>query len=327
MGPAGARRGREQRRRARLLALGMAWGLTTLLAATAWGQSPGLAGSESAGYVGDEVCSGCHEDAVKAYQTTIHAKVLTERNARTEAMKWGCESCHGPGQAHVEAGGGRGVGGPEFVSFEEGTAEESSAQNAVCLGCHEGGQRLYWKGSPHETRGAPCTSCHDVMKNVSVDAMLVKSNVVDTCAQCHLIRRSQLYRNAHMPLRQGALKEGWMTCTSCHNPHGTVSPALISALSTNDKCLSCHAEKRGPFLWEHAPVTENCTNCHDPHGSITANQLKMPVPRLCQTCHIATRHPSTPYAPDDRHVIARGCLNCHNNIHGSNHPSGAAFTR
>ena len=30
------------------------------------------------------------------------------------------------------------------------------------------------------------------------------------------------------------------------------------------------AEKRGPFLWEHAPVVENCTNCHTPHGSANA---------------------------------------------------------
>jgi DmsE family decaheme c-type cytochrome len=326
MRPAGARREREQRSRARLLALGIGC-FGTLLAAAAGAQTSGLASSGTAEYAGDEVCSGCHEDAIQDYQHTIHAKVLTQQNARTEGMALGCEACHGPGQAHVEAGGGRGVGGPGWVSFQPGTDEDAQTQNAVCLGCHAGGKQLYWEGSPHQTRGAPCTSCHNVMKNVSVDSMLTKSNVVDTCAQCHLIRRSQTYRNAHMPTRVGALKEGWMSCTSCHNPHGTVSPALIAAQSTNDMCLSCHADKRGPFLWEHAPVTENCTNCHDPHGSITVNQLKMPIPRLCQTCHVASLHPSTPFPPGDHRVIGRGCLNCHNNIHGSNHPSGSAFTR
>ncbi len=325
----GAARGRSGRR-SRVHPLGgaaLSAGAAVLLAAAAFAQPSQLAEVEASGFVGDEVCTACHEDAVKAYQETIHSKVLTERNARTEAMKGGCEACHGPGAAHVEAGGGRGVGGPGWISFQPGSETDTSTENAVCLGCHAGGKLLYWKGSPHETRGAPCASCHDVMKNVSVDSMLSRSNVVDTCAQCHLIRRSQQYRNAHMPLRQGALVEGWMSCTSCHNPHGTVSPALIAAQSTNDNCYSCHADKRGPFLWEHAPVTENCTNCHDPHGSITANQLRMPVPRLCQTCHIASRHPSTPFAPNDFHVVQRGCLNCHNNIHGSNHPSGAAFTR
>jgi DmsE family decaheme c-type cytochrome len=298
-------------------------GVAVPLAAVVFAQSSRALGPE---YVGDEVCVACHKDAAETYRHTIHAKVLTQQNARTEAMKRGCESCHGPGKAHVDTGG-HGAGGPGWVSFQPGSETDASTENAVCLGCHAGGKRLHWQGSPHETRGVRCTSCHYVLKNVSVDSMLAKANVVDTCAQCHLIRRSQTYRNAHMPLRQGALKEGWMTCTSCHNPHGTISPALISANSTNDKCLSCHADKRGPFLWEHPPVTEDCTNCHDPHGSITANQLRMPIPRLCQSCHIATLHPSDPHAPNERFVIQRGCLNCHNNIHGSNHPSGSAFTR
>ena len=278
-------------------------------------------------YVGDGVCAGCHEDLLPHYSATIHAKVLNETNARTDAMRRGCEACHGPGQAHVEAGGGRGEGGEGWVSFRTDSGESADAQNAVCLGCHKGGEQLYWKGSPHQSRGAPCTSCHDVMRNVSVDNMLSDSNVVETCAQCHLIKRSQTFRNAHMPMRQGPLKEGWMDCTSCHNPHGTVTPKLIAAQSTNDSCYSCHADKRGPFLWEHAPVTENCTNCHDPHGSITANMLKMPVPQLCQTCHVHSRHPSTPYRGTDRRDFGRGCLHCHNSIHGSNHPSGTAFTR
>ena len=73
-----------------------------------------------------------------------------------------------------------------------------------------------------------------------------------------------------------------MDCGSCHNPHGTVSDALIAANSINESCYSCHAEKRGPFLWEHAPVNENCLNCHVPHGSIRPNMLKLPGARLCR---------------------------------------------
>ncbi len=323
MSDGGARDGRAGWSRGRLLTLGSALlGATALLAAGAFGQS---SGSETSGYVGDEVCSGCHEDLLGHYEQTIHAKVLTERNARTEAMKGGCESCHGPGQAHVEAGGGRGMGGAGWISFASG--QDASIQNAVCLGCHAGGRQLYWEGSPHQSRELPCTSCHNVMRNVSTDSMLTRSNQVDTCAQCHPLRRSQTYRNAHMPLRAGMLAEGWMSCSSCHNPHGTVTPSLIDAHSTNDNCYSCHADKRGPFVWEHAPVTESCTNCHDPHGSITTNMLRMPVERLCQTCHIATLHPSTPHPADDRRVFGRGCLHCHQQIHGSNHPSGNAFTR
>lgn len=296
---------------------------TALAVGTAAGQTP-LA---SEGYVGEEVCVACHEEQLQHFRETAHAKVLNERNGRTEKMKRGCEACHGPGQAHVEAGGGRGEGGPGFMAFGPVEGGGANAQNAVCLGCHKGSSHLYWEGSPHQSRGAACTSCHTVMRKLSEHALLARENEVETCGQCHLLRRSQTNRNAHMPLRQGALPEGWMSCTSCHDPHGTVTPSLIAATSVNDGCTSCHADKRGPFLWEHAPVTENCVNCHDPHGSVTANMLKLPMPRLCQSCHVASRHPSTPYPPTDRRVFARGCLNCHTNIHGSNHPSGSAFTR
>jgi predicted CXXCH cytochrome family protein len=52
-----------------------------------------------------------------------------------------------------------------------------------------------------------------------------------------------------------------------------------------ETCYTCHAEKRGPFLWEHAPVVEDCTNCHSPHGSNVTPLLKTRAPMLCQTCH------------------------------------------
>jgi len=121
-----------------------------------------------------------------------------------------------------------------------------------------------------------------------------------------------------------------MTCTSCHNPHGTVTPSLLKEVSLNNTCFNCHAEKRGPFLWTHPPVSENCANCHDPHGSNHESMLKVAKPRLCQQCHIETRHPTNPYGRDTgslKYVMGRSCVSCHANIHGSNHPSGFAFTR
>jgi DmsE family decaheme c-type cytochrome len=132
-------------------------------------------------------------------------------------------------------------------------------------------------------------------------------------------------RSSHMPLR-----EGKMTCTSCHNPHGTLTPSLLKEVSLNNTCYTCHAEKRGPFLWVHPPVNENCANCHDPHGSNHENMLRVAKPRLCQQCHIETRHPTSPYGRDTgslKFVMGRQCVSCHAVIHGSNHPSGFAFTR
>src|SRR5690625_5405974 len=64
-----------------------------------------------------------------------------------------------------------------------------------------------------------------------------------------------------------------MACTDCHNPHGTVTPTLLRGSDVNETCYNCHAEHRGPFLWDHEPVREACINCHNPHGSVNVNML------------------------------------------------------
>jgi len=235
----------------------------------------------------------------------------------------GCEGCHGPGKAHVDAGGGRGVGG--LITFAKNDKTPVEKRNAVCLGCHQKGARLFWQGSQHESRDVACTNCHTVMTNVSDKFQLKKESVIDTCGQCHIQKRAQTMRSSHMPLR-----EGKMTCTSCHNPHGTVTPTLLKENSTNETCYRCHAEKRGPFLYVHAPVNESCANCHDPHGSNHEKMLKVAKPRLCQQCHVENIHPTYMQGLElsfARYMQGRQCTNCHANIHGSNHPSGRNFKR
>jgi len=124
------------------------------------------------------------------------------------------------------------------------------------------------------------------------------------------------------------VREGKVVCTDCHNPHGSYAETLLKKATVNETCFQCHADKRGPFLWEHAPVTESCLNCHDPHGSFNANMLKVSRPRLCQRCHnAATRHPANPRNPMQMQAINSGCVNCHSQIHGSNSPGGERFLR
>lgn len=284
-------------------------------------------------YVGDEKCLQCH-DALnpglgKAYRQTIHFRVLTESNALKPEMARGCEACHGPGKAHVDAGGDKKAVVQNFAGESE---EERAEQNAVCVSCHKGGDQRFWHDSAHDAADVGCTSCHNVMRKVSPDNLLSEKTEFDTCGSCHQIQTARAFRNAHMPVRPGSFNlntapEAKMTCTSCHGPHGTVTEMLITDISVNDQCLGCHADKRGPFLWDHAPVTEDCLYCHDPHGTTRVKMLKLGVPRLCQTCHNSSSHPTDPRQPNNRNVLGSGCLQCHPNIHGSNHPSGFAFTR
>jgi DmsE family decaheme c-type cytochrome len=276
------------------------------------------------GYAGSQVCQGCHEETDKKFaQTKMGRLFLKQPRNSTEALA--CEGCHGPGKAHVDAGGGKGKGG--LITFAKNDKTPVEKRNQVCLGCHTKGARLFWQGSAHESRDVACTNCHKIMEQVSPKAQLAKETEIETCGTCHLQKRAQTMRSSHMPLR-----EGKMTCTSCHNPHGTVSQALLKEHGVNETCYSCHAEKRGPFLWIHAPVPEGCVNCHDPHGSNWEKLLKAAKPRLCQQCHSpGSGHPSNMYGRGDtaslKFVMGHQCTNCHAMIHGSNHPSGAFFER
>jgi len=267
-------------------------------------------------YVGEKVCMTCHASHAAEFSKTLMGRISSTKKTLN------CETCHGPGSAHVKAGGGRGVGG--IISFRPNdlsrTAEEN---NAICLGCHDKGDRTLWQGSTHEMRGLACTNCHTIMKNVSRKAQLKTVFQPDTCFQCHKNKRAEMWRTAHMPVREGKI-----VCTNCHNPHGTFSEALLRQTTVNDNCYQCHAEKRGPFLWEHAPVRESCLNCHDPHGSTNDFMLKISRPRLCQQCHIpGVGHPGNPRNPVSIFAINRECQNCHSKHHGSNSPAGARFQR
>ncbi|HSF43306.1 MAG TPA: cytochrome c3 family protein, partial [Thermoanaerobaculia bacterium] len=158
-------------------------------------------------------------------------------------------------------------------------------------------------------------------------AQLKTAGTTEACLTCHKDVRAEMWKNSHHPIR-----EGEMSCSDCHNPHGAQTAKLIKAASVNEQCYTCHTEKRGPFLWEHAPVRENCLTCHTPHGSNHIKLQKTSVPYLCQQCHSNTRHPGTLYdgfraptlenpATGSNRLFNRACADCHNLIHGSNHPS------
>jgi DmsE family decaheme c-type cytochrome len=142
----------------------------------------------------------------------------------------------------------------------------------------------------------------------------------EVCYTCHKQQRAQANKPSHHPI-----PEGKMTCSSCHNVHDD-SPKLLTKDSVNETCYTCHMEKRGPFVHNHQPVTEDCGICHNPHGTTNANLLKTRAPFLCQDCHSYSSHPGqVAVLPNGQTtstsslgMVARGCLNCHTNIHGGN---------
>jgi DmsE family decaheme c-type cytochrome len=243
-----------------------------------------------------------------------------------------CEACHGPSAHHIkkQSDGSR---LPPPVTFSD--KEPVEKQNEACMSCHNDAGRFHWPGSTHELEGNACVDCHDV--HAPNDPVMALESQPEVCYQCHQEQRAQFLRQSRHPV-QGATASlshvGLLGCTDCHQPHGGPGPANLIRNTINEQCFDCHAEKRGPFLWEHAPVQEDCSNCHVPHGSNYENLLMARQPYLCQQCHLGDFHVSTVYSgsglpPDgrDQRMLGKQCMNCHVQVHGSNHPGGISQTR
>jgi DmsE family decaheme c-type cytochrome len=267
-------------------------------------------------------CKTCHEKAVgPAFERSKHGR-----------LEQSCSSCHTNVAEHAKSQMA-GEKGP-VPSLKNQKAQQI---NETCLTCHEKANQASFMSSMHARRNVSCTTCHGIHDFKSAKAQLKTAADIDTCFSCHKSERAKSMRTSHHPLR-----EGKMGCVSCHNPHDGTNPKMLSADSINEKCYQCHTEKRGPFLYEHAPVREECVNCHDPHGSNHERLLVAKQPYLCQRCHFSghgltadnlSSLEGLPVAPPGSTVTRssrnteRGCKQCHLAIHGSNSPSGAFFVR
>jgi len=276
---------------------------------------------------GARQCMACHSENRNPSAHEIFLTPMGISNAEKSPFADGsreCETCHGPSASHRKKQKDGSRPSPA-ITFAKGTP--AGPQNEICMGCHSDGNMIHWFGSVHEEEEVACASCHEV--HAPRDAVQDKLAQQEKCFACHPRTRAQTFRSSSHPLRFGQ-----MTCSDCHNPHSGENDYLLIRSTINDTCYTCHAEKRGPYLWEHAPVTEDCTLCHNSHGSNHAGMLKQRSPLLCQQCHSPGGHPATAYTSEtaensfqQRFLLAQSCNNCHSQVHGSNHPSGVTGLR
>ncbi|MGD8559566.1 MAG: DmsE family decaheme c-type cytochrome [Gammaproteobacteria bacterium] len=274
---------------------------------------------------GADTCLKCHDEDYKYPIMPIFFSKHGNRNdPRTPMAQLQCESCHGPGRAHAtepKVGFDRGP----IINFGRDSSASQEQQNGQCLQCHNDHNRQNWAGSVHDRQNMLCVDCHTLHKRQ--DPILQTNQQTEVCYSCHKKQRAEFARTSAHPVRYDK-----MVCTQCHNPHGSYTDAMLKTNTKNETCYRCHAEKRGPFLWTHAPTQEDCGLCHEHHGSIHTALLKKRPPLLCQQCHSSAGHPSSArdgsdVAGQSRFVLAKGCMNCHSQVHGSNHPSGVKLMR
>jgi DmsE family decaheme c-type cytochrome len=267
---------------------------------------------------GAKVCLECHDDEhAAAVMAGPHGMA---GDARTPAANKGCESCHGPGGEHASKEKQFRVA----QTFASDDPADAAVQAETCMGCHNKSDQQHFLASAHSRADVACGDCHNVHQRD--DKSLARISQAEVCVDCHVEQKANMNKFSRHPMR-----EGKVVCTDCHNPHGDKGPHMLVEATVNETCYTCHAEKRGPFLFEHEPVQDDCGECHNPHGSINEALLTARPPFLCQQCHNDTRHPGTVYANSgfavSNRTVGKGCSNCHTNVHGSNHPAGLTFRR
>ncbi|MBI2608743.1 MAG: hypothetical protein HYW47_03990 [Deltaproteobacteria bacterium] len=205
---------------------------------------------------------------------------------------------------------------------------------STCTLCHEN-QAQHFKMALHarvevagveNTHGTACEMCHGP-GSLHVEGGGDKTKILnlkkdnESCFNCHADKKVEFKLKNHHPVL-----EGKMQCTDCHNPHAPDAKpwTAVSESGTNDACFKCHAEKRGPFAFEHEALSSSCIACHNPHGSIHTKLLVQNDKNLCLRCHAQANYPTiggrghgasgTGYATQGTCWSA----GCHTGIHGSN---------
>ncbi|HOD66467.1 MAG TPA: DmsE family decaheme c-type cytochrome [candidate division Zixibacteria bacterium] len=279
--------------------------------------------------VPDSACAGCH-DIVDMFHKSPHGAYFAGDPALAAGT---CEACHGSAVDHVASGDPADIINPA-------RADQFGAA-ALCLNCHKNHQFDDWAFSAHYAAGVTCASCHRIHAEYTDDRLRDPA----LCYSCHAEVRAAAYMPSHHPIA-----EGKMRCLDCHSVHGG-GTMFVKDMTNGELCFSCHAEKEGPFIYEHSPVQENCMICHSPHGTVANSLLKQNEPALCLDCHPMHFHAAVPgiggtfqppAAPERRTVSTREsrrigmltkCTQCHTQIHGSDLPSqsmsarGAGLTR
>lgn len=266
-------------------------------------------------YVGSDACGVCHEDIAKAFAKSPHEAV--EKGETKHGFKGqACESCHGPGSNHVNSLSAVDIRNPAKISPAE--------TDKTCLNCHRNQPTTSGRlEASHAHNDIACTSCHSIHAHGPNGLVSrIPAGINALCESCHIEKKAEFAQ----PFKH-RVAENAMSCVDCHNPHGSFKPGLMRTANANEPgCLNCHADKRGPFAFEHPPVREEgCQSCHMPHGSPNAKMLTRQEVRLvCLECHANLPGAAkivTGVVPPAFHDLNlpqyRNCTTCHQKIHGS----------
>ena len=156
----------------------------------------------------------------------------------------GCSACHGDAQAHLTSRGRAPVLNPARLA--------PARRDSVCLQCHlEGETAVYKQGRSLSTYKPGDVLFDDV-------AYFVHQGEIGPTGRA----TSQWEALLQSACRRASGDR--LTCTTCHDPHASLSSATVSerAQYYRAKCLSCHTGAK--FSASHHPEQPDCASCHMP---------------------------------------------------------------
>jgi len=248
---------------------------------------------------GKMMCAGCHTDKGRLHDKDVHAGIE-------------CESCHGPGTAHIASmrvGDDRLPAGAE--DFAGHVKQFVPHTQEPCLWCHR--------------RLAARPSSFPQIDPAEHFAFLGVSDPATPCMRCH-DPHQPLFLDR--PLREARLHPFIQQCRDCHTEAVDAAAARPDDHPSVFECRYCHAELAADFAGRtHAPI--GCSRCHQFHRvSDTAGRIvKNRSPEFCLLCHRANTFRGAgapPLIEWPAHREAQGpglasavCADCHmDKIHG-----------
>lgn len=277
-----------------------------------WTPGQEFAAVQGAPFIGSQECTFCHKGRLKTdFLHTAHARTLLSEKMALDSQ--GCEMCHGAGGAHAVLRS-RGT----IFAFDW---KDSRNADQICLRCHSWLTSDHeWLRTTHSKAGVSCIKCHDPHQahDENNERFLLVSQQDRLCANCHRDAANEFARFSHHPVRLDKGQEpgaSAMHCTSCHDVHSGTEHAMLPTRRVSDTCARCHAEKAGPFAFEHMGaqegISDGCLTCHAQHGSHSPSLLVADGRALCLQCH----------SDEATHNFPLTCWTsgCHSDVHGSNH--------
>ena len=191
-----------------------------------------------------------------------------------------------------------------IISFATHVNAQNKVNKNSCAveGCHKS---LFEKSIIHSPLNDRCETCHEKKSenhpsNKGKEFSLIEEGS-DLCETCHEKLISK--KNVHTPFSEGK-------CMSCHSPHSSNLPALLTGNSQKETCAKCHSMDIAGNNFGHGPfMSDQCSSCHTGHQSDYKSLVVEAEPYLCFRCHqekeddleLVNIHP----------VFEEGCLDCH----------------